>query len=129
GGPVRFNSTLTNGGTPLAFGGGQDSSVDTIVFDKNGQGWYTSSGSGGNGNFGKINIDFNTNTYTTQRTMAGVNAAHGAAYDPYTDTIILFGDSHISQVDPNGPGTSLLHDLLLPGGTFDQGAVDGLGHI
>jgi hypothetical protein len=130
GGPVKFNSTLTNAGTPLTFTGGPDSNVDTIVFDKNGQGWYTDSGSGGFGNFGKINIDFTNNTYSTVRTMSGVPAAHGAAYDPFTDTIILMGDGHISQVDPNGPGTSLLNDFAPGfGGTYDQGAVDGKGHI
>jgi len=128
--PVSFNSTLTNNGTPLTFvGGGQDSVLDTIVFDKNGQGWYTDSSSGGFGNFGKVNIDFANNTYTTTRTMTNVPAAHGAAYDSYSDTIILFGDGHISQVDPYSGGTSLLHDLGGFVGTFDQGAVDGQGHI
>jgi streptogramin lyase len=127
--PVRFNSTLTNNGTPLSFSGGLDSVLDTIVFDKTGQGWYTSSGSGGFGNFGKVNIDFTNNTYTTNRTMSGVPAAHGAAYDPFTDTIVLFGDGHLSQVDPNGSGASLLHDASGFAGTFDQGAVDGQGHI
>jgi len=130
GGPVRFNSTLTVNGTPLNFvGNGLDSVLDTIVFDKNGQGWYTDSGSAGNGNFGKVNIDFINNTYSTERTMSNVPAAHGAAYDAYSDTIILFGDGHISQVDPYAGGTSLLHDLSGFAGTFDQGAVDGQGHI
>jgi hypothetical protein len=127
GGPVKFNGTLTNNGTPLTPTGGADA-VDTIVFDKTGQGWYTDSGSGGVGNFGKINIDFVNNTYSTVRTMQNVPAAHGAAYDPFTDTIILMGNTHISQVDPNTGGTSLLHDISI-GGTFDQGAVDGKGHI
>jgi len=127
--PVKFNSTLTNTGTPLTFLGGQDSVLDTIVFDKNGQGWYTDSSGGGNGNFGKVNLDLVNNTYSTQRTMTNVPAAHGAAYDSFSDTIILFGDGHISQVDPYSGGTSLLHDLSGFAGTFDQGAVDGQGHI
>jgi hypothetical protein len=129
--PVLFNSTLTNTGIPLRFLGGADSSVDTIVFDKNGQGWYTDSGAGGNGHFGKINIDFTNHTYSTIQTMTNVPAAHGAAYDPFTQTIILMGDGHISQVDPYAGGTSLLHDSTgYPvSSNFDQGAVDGKGHI
>jgi hypothetical protein len=125
---VLFNSTLTNNGTPLTFAGGSDSTVDTIVFDQTGQGWYTDSGSGGVGNFGKININFTNDTYTTTRTMTNVPAAHGAAYDPYTGTIILMGSNHISQVNPYTGGTSLLADMTLTG-TYDQGAVDGQGHI
>src|SRR5436190_22242949 len=61
--------------------------------------------------------------------MTNVPAAHGAAYDPLTNTIVLFGDGHISQVDPTAGGTSLLHDASGFAGTFDHGAVDGKGHI
>lgn len=76
--PVRFNSTLTNNGTPMTFGGGLDSALDTVVFDGSGQGWYTDSGSGGVGNFGKVN--FIGNTYTTTRILTNADS-HGAAYD------------------------------------------------
>ncbi len=128
GAPVRFNSTLTNTGTPLTFGTGPDSVLDTIVFDKTGQGWYTSGVSSGNGFFGKVNIV--GNTYSTIRTIStAVPAAHGAAYDSTSDTIVLFGSNHISQVNPNTGGTSLLHDTVIGNGTFDQGAVDGQGHV
>jgi len=124
--PVRFNSTLTNNGTPLTFGGGLDSVLDTIVFDKNGQGWYTDSSSGGFGNFGKVTLNLVANTYSTTRLITNLPAAHGMAYDSYSQNLILFGDGHITQVDLAG---NIVGDLSGFAGTFDQGAVDGAGHI
>jgi hypothetical protein len=126
GGPVRFNSTLTNSGTPLTYISGPTSAVDTIVFDKHGQGWYTDSGAGGNGSFGKINIDFTNNTFTTQQVLTGP-ATHGAAYDSQTDTIILMGAGSIAQFDVNTQ--TIIGQINGLGGTFDQGAVDSNGHV
>jgi len=123
--PVKFNSTLTNNGTPLTFAGGSDSVLDTIVFDSSGQGWYTDSSSGGNGNFGKVN--FSGNTYTTVRTITGAAATHGAAYDSFSNTIITFGAGTISQISVSTG--QIIHSLTGFAGTFDQGAVDGAGHI
>jgi hypothetical protein len=131
--PVVFNSTLSNTGTPFTHTpNSTDTNMDTIVFDKTGQGWYTDSGAGGVGNFGKITFNFTNHTYTTTRILSNLPAAHGAAFDPYTNTIILMGDGHISQFDPTS-GT-IIGDITGVGGhpfggTFDQGAVDGKGHI
>jgi len=124
--PVKFNSTLTVAGTPLSFAGGLDSTLDTIVWDGTGQGWYTDSGSSGFGNFGKVTINPITNTYSTTRLLSSLPAAHGMAYDPFTNTLILMGDGHITQIDTTG---AILADITGFGGTFDQGAVDGQGHI
>jgi len=125
--PVKFNSTLTNNGTPLTFNGGLDSVLDTIVWDSTGQAFYTDSSSGGFGNFGKVTVNLVTNTYSTTRLQTTLPAAHGMAYDPFSDTLILMGDGHITQIDP--VTGAILHDLSGFAGTFDQGAVDGKGHI
>jgi hypothetical protein len=122
--PASYNGTLTVNGTahPL---NGDDTSLDTIIWDtKNGKVYYTSSGSGGVGNFGLLN----TTTWTTTRLDTGLAAAHGGYYDAFSDTIILQGDSHITQLDPNTPGVPVIGDVSGVG-TFDQGTVDGLGHI
>lgn len=100
-------------------GGGQ---VTQIITTPTGD-YYTASGPGGNGVFGTVSIVGNIATLT--QLSSGVPAAHGGVYDPFSNTIILFGDGHISQYNLAG---SLISDLVL-GGTFDQGTVDGKGHI
>jgi hypothetical protein len=48
-------------------------------------------------------------------------------YDPFSGDLILGGSDHITQIDPS---TDLIvSDLVVAGDTFDQGAVDGQGHI
>jgi hypothetical protein len=123
--PASYNSTLTVAGTahPVS---GSDTVLDTIIWDtKNGKAYYTSSGSGGSGDFGEINLT----TWTTTVLHTGVPAAHGGYYDPFSDTIILQGDGHITQFDPNTAGVPQIGDITGLGGTFDQGTIDGKGHI
>src|ERR1051326_5484781 len=123
GAPAYYNSTLTVNGTPFPVHGG-DSSLDTMAWttaDPN-QAFYTTSGPGGFGDFGKVDLT----TGVTTRLLSGVPAAHGMAYDPYSGKLILMGDGHISEIDPS-TGT-IISDLVL-GGTYDQGTVDGKGHI
>ncbi len=86
--------------------------------------YYTASGAGGNGTFGKVTISGTTATLTP---INGIYpAAHGGVYDPFSDNIILFGDGHITQLALDG---SIVSDIGGINGTFDQGTVDGLGHI
>jgi hypothetical protein len=42
---------------------------------------------------------------------------------------ILFGDSHVTQFDPVTLAPIAGGDLTESGFTFDQGTVDGLGHV
>jgi hypothetical protein len=67
------------------------------------------------------------NKSTPTQVATGVPAAHGGTYDPFTNTIILFGDSHITQFNPTTLG--VVSDLTIAGETFDQGTVDGKGHV
>lgn len=87
---------------------------------------YTSSGSGGNGSIGFLDLS----TFTATQVATNVSAAHGGAYDPYTDTVILFGDNHITQFDPLTLAPIVGGDYVAPAGyVFDQGTVDGEGHV
>ena len=86
--------------------------------------YYTNSGSGGNGDFGTIIIGA---TYITTLISAGVLAAHGGTYDPFSDTVILFGNNHITQY--NVATGVQVSDLTIPNVQFDQGTVDGMGHL
>ncbi|MDX2224442.1 MAG: PEP-CTERM sorting domain-containing protein [Rhodospirillaceae bacterium] len=99
--------------------------------------YYTSSGPGGFGEFGKIS--FAGTTYTTTPVLSGLAAAHGGTYDPLTGDIILYGDGHVTQIDLGGSYAAaptiksdldfLTTGLALSGFNFDQGTVDGAGHI
>ena len=101
---------------------GDDTSITSISFDNAGNGYYTASNSGGHGNFGRINLA----TFTTQRVMTNVAAAHGMAFDKYTGHLMLFGDSHVTQIDP--ATMTVVSDRAFPNLGFDQGTVDGSGH-
>ncbi|MHB1575939.1 MAG: hypothetical protein ACYCX9_05425 [Candidatus Dormibacteria bacterium] len=82
---------------------------------------------------------------------AGFEAAHGMAYDPFSKSIILFGSTMIAQLPLSGiegasPVASEIvfgqrtgqctitnclreHGKQFGGQPFDQGSVDGAGHI
>ena len=102
---------------------GPDTAITSMAFTPGGTVYYTNAGSGGFGNFGTIDLS----TGVTTRLLTNVPAAHGMVYDPFTDTLILGGDSHITQVSL--ATNTIIHDLTVTGDTFDQGAVDGKGHL
>jgi RHS repeat-associated protein len=105
---------------------GDDTAVDTIAFDAAGNAYYTSSGGGGFGDFGRINLT----TFTTTRVYSNLPAAHGMAYDSFTNDLILFGDNHITQIDPTTMAIVSERDFSGQGlGAFDQGTVDGSGRV
>jgi len=101
---------------------GAVSGVDTLAFAA-GNVFYTSSGSGGLGSFGTIDL-------VTGITTNKINPilAHGMALDPFTGDLILFGGNTINQIDPLNPAV-IKSSKIVPGVNFDQGTVDGLGHI
>lgn len=103
---------------------GDDTFITTLAFDSVGRAYYTSSDPFGNGNFGTLDLS----TYTTTRTMTNVAAAHGMSFDFFTGKLVLFGSSHISQIDL-ADLTTLYSDFIAPTEQFDQGTVDGKGHV
>ena len=127
--PVYFtiNPTGTvNPGTPVAMAGSD--TVLTQIMDTPVGFFYAS-----NDRFGTISFT-NPTTATTTRlygpaTVAGPvpgNGAHGGVYDPFSNTIITFGGSTVNQWDMTG---ALLNTKSFPGAGFDQGTVDGKGHL
>jgi len=111
---------------------GDDPQITTIAWDNAGHAYYTSSGwtggSPGNGAFFGT-IDFAT--WTTKRIMQ-LPAAHGMTFDPYTGDLILMGWDHITQISV-AAAPEIVSDLQFnignQGTVFDQGTVDGRGHL
>ena len=99
--------------------------VDTIAFDANhgNAAYFTSSSSGGHGTFGTIDLT----TFIATAIVTSKESAHGLAFDSFTGDFILFGDNQISSYDPVS-GT-FIDRSFSNATTFDQGAVDGKGHI
>jgi hypothetical protein len=102
---------------------GDDLAVTTIGFSPLGT-FYTSSDSRGSGNFGTIDLK----RATTKRTLTGQRGAHGFTYDPFTKDVVLVGSYNILQIDPTHPD-QVVSERVVPGMAFDQGAVDGQGHL
>jgi hypothetical protein len=108
---------------------GSTNTLTGIAFTPNGDGYYTSSGTGGFGQFGTLsNLDGSPVTATAFPGLTFLPAAHGLAYDPFTGDFILVGSNFITQVSPTG---AVLSTRQFPNlaASFDQDAVDGLGHV
>jgi WD40 repeat protein len=120
---VPIAPDLSGAGTVLALSG-DDTAITSLAFTPSGTVFYTASGSGGFGSFGSIDLS----TGLTTRYQTNVAAAHGMQFDPFTGHLILVGDSTISQIDPAAP-TAIVSSAVFSGVNFDQGALDGLGHL
>ncbi|PWL03714.1 hypothetical protein [Hallerella porci] len=137
---------------------GDVNNITTIVWDKSQQAYYTRSDNMGEGSyaqFGKI-VDTTcainakpcpANQITglkTKTLISGLNGAHGASFDDYSETILLFGGTHIVQIDPSNPSkiaadVDLNKYLFTPSNEnhwvgynrwlLDQGTADHKGHI
>ncbi|MEQ1631697.1 MAG: hypothetical protein ABL997_04955, partial [Planctomycetota bacterium] len=105
---------------------GDDVQITHIIF-ANGSAYYTASLPTGNGNFGRIDL----NTFTTTRLFTDVPWAHGAAYDCFTQDIMVFANDKIAQFDPVTETVVSLLDLssIKVFINMDQGTSDGEGHI
>ena len=101
---------------------GDVSGVDTLAFAA-GKVFYTSSISSGLGSFGTIDLVTGVTTNLISPILA-----HGMVLDPFTGDLILFGGNTINQIDPLNPAV-IKSSKIVPGVNFDQGTVDGLGHI
>jgi uncharacterized membrane protein len=104
---------------------GDDTQVTHLAFDNAGQAFYVTSGPGGFGSFGLIDLK----TFTTQRIYSNLPSAHGISYDPFTGDLFLVGSDSVTQIDPNT--LKIISELDFPGTgfQFDQGAEDGKGHL
>jgi dipeptidyl aminopeptidase/acylaminoacyl peptidase len=105
---------------------GSNSTITGIAFDSSGQAFYTASSATGDGNFGTIS-NLNTSP-VTHSLIAGLTAAHGITYDPFTKDFILVGGNEIAQVDTTG---HVISERFFSGyvDSFDQASVDGQGHL
>jgi len=103
---------------------GDDAQITSIAFDAAGHAYYTSSGSGGGGSVGVIDLK----AFRTTRKLENVPAAHGMVFDRFTGDLLLFGSNHVTQVDPRS--MKVVSDLEIKAGvTLDQGTVDGNGYV
>jgi hypothetical protein len=106
---------------------GGDSHVTMIAFDSSHNAYYTNSETGGFGSVGLINLE----TFTTVRKMSNIPGAHGIVFDHFTNTLIVVGSQHITQINPKT--FAIVSDWMAPPehSTFklDQAAVDGQGHL
>lgn len=97
--------------------------ITSLAFTPSDGVFFTSSGGSGTGDFGSIDLATGAATIL----LTGVTAAHGMVYDPFSGNLILGGGNQIAQIDP---GTaSVISSATFTGNIFDQGAVDGLGHL
>ncbi len=113
---------------------GDDDVITQLIAVPGGSFFYTSSNFLGTGSYGELTFG-GGNTATTSRIHSDLPAAHGGEYDPFSDTVIIVGSNHITQIDVNDD--SILCDLeggvdfTEPAGFdhFDQDIVDGAGHL
>jgi hypothetical protein len=130
GGPgSRYNSTLTTNGTVFLPTGGdsRQPGIATLAWtgDDPNHAYYTSSGNGGFGDYGRIDLLTNVKE-SLLKTSSLLPAAHGMVYDPNSGTLILSGADHVTQIDLDG---NILSDLQLNGAQFDNISVDDKDHV
>ncbi|MBW8888198.1 MAG: hypothetical protein JF616_10625 [Fibrobacteres bacterium] len=102
---------------------GDDTKVTSLAFQDASHAFYTSSGTDGVGNFGTLDLQ----TFTTHRLIKNLQGGHGMAFDSYTGQLMLFGGENIVQINPaNG---LIVSTRTFAGASFDQGTVDGKGHL
>lgn len=133
--PILGNGDL-GPGTAITISG-PDTDITQLISTPSGF-FYTSSGSGGSGTYGTLTFTGATTATTSRLYGSGgsvsgstLPAAHGGVYDPFTNNVILVGDDYITQLDLAG---NIISDRNLSGfggvnPNFDQGTVDGKGHL
>jgi len=103
---------------------GDDETVTSLAFDGSGHAYYTAGGSGGYGDVGTIDLK----KFITRKKIENLPAAHGMAFDPFSGNLLLFGSTHITQIDPGS--MKVVSDLEIKAGVvLDQGTVDGHGYV
>ncbi len=102
---------------------GDDKTITSLAFQDADHAFYTTAKPNALGNFGTIDMK----SFTTHRILTSTVGAHGMAYDPFTRNVIIFGGEYVVQIDP-ATGTPI-DTSHFPGSDFDQGTVDGKGHM
>lgn len=102
---------------------GDDALVTSVGFAL-GKAFYTTSDANGGGNFGRIDLT----AMRTERLMTDLRGAHGITFDEMTASLFLFGSFSILQIDSGTP-TVISSQRNVLGMRFDQGTVDGRGHL
>ena len=102
---------------------GDDPLVTSVGFAL-GKAFYTSSDLNGGGSFGRINLT----TMHTTRLLSDLRGAHGITFDESAGSLFLFGSFSILQIDSGSP-TVISSQRNVLGLRFDQGTVDGHGHL
>ncbi len=135
-GPLARHPILSDGtlgeGVALTLTG-DDRAITQLISTPDGF-RYTKSDAGGIGSYGVLVFKGDPAKATSaelERVHVGLPAAHGGVYDPFSGDVIVFGDTHVTQLDLAGNIVSDLDLMDFPGVTpeFDQGTVDGEGHL
>jgi len=133
---INADGSLSEGTQDFPTEGSDDTLITQLIAINSGPDagkfYYTSSTAGGIGNYGELTFGA---SFTTSRIHADLTGAHGGEYDPFSDSVIIVGSSHIIQLDPSDG--SILCDLeggvdfAVPEGFvhFDQVVADGKGHL
>ena len=149
---------LSLSGTLLTPAEEQSFVLDSVVWVGS-QAYFTESSPsnlfGGYGTFGAIDITYTGGSCSANLIplLPALPSAHGMAYDPYSNSILTFGSQMIAQIKVGGaaaPSASIVSEITFGGqacyetpscyqyagpvgsssnNMFDQGAVDGTGHI
>jgi hypothetical protein len=103
--------------------------VRSVIFDPVNSTWYYGTAPDGqSGTFGTVTFNNAAHTATLSAPLLTGVFAHGLAFDPFTNDIIMNSADTISQFDPV-TGT-IVSSVTGPGfNVFDQAAVDGHGHL
>lgn len=102
---------------------GSPRNITSLAFTPDNGVFFTDAGAGGTGDFGSIDLTTGVATILHSRVVA----AHGMVYDPFSGDLILGGGNQITQIDP--ATNAILGSATFSRNVFDQGAVDGNGHI
>jgi len=120
-----INPFGSGGGTPVSVSGSVNS-ITHISFGPGGTAYYTTAAvNGTSAHFGTINLS--TGVTTDLLTAANGQLWHGMEFDPFSGDFILAGGNQLQQVTPAGTIVSTL--TVANASQFDQGAVDGNGHL
>jgi hypothetical protein len=116
---------------------GDDVNLNTIIFVDPTHVYYMAElgprFQGQTGHVGMLNTATGVTTcFKTGGSCTTYNGVHGGVYDPFTKDLIVFGYNQINQINPS-TGALIASETVAAlnpsNGNFDQGAVDGFGHL
>ena len=128
--------TVGNAVTTLTLSG-NDKVLNTVVFVSPTLAYYVAELSpqfkGQTGHVGTLNPQTGVTTcFKTGSSCTVYDGVHGMVYDPFTNDLIVFGSNIVTQIDPTTGAVvakETIRALDPSSGNFDQGAVDGFGHL